>query len=143
MNALGTPRQAIANADVVDQLTQRIIGCAHAVSNTLGTGFVEKVYENALAHQMRKEGLTVLQQYPVRVAYDDVIVGEFYADALVNDTVVVELKAASALTADHVAQALNYLRATGLPACLLINFGLPKLQIRRLHPSPNWKSLQR
>ncbi|GEM_PF-1915401 len=65
---------------------------------------------------------------------------EFFADMLVENLVLVKLKAVSALNGDHIAQALNYLRATGLPVCLLINFGQAKLQIRRLHPSPNWKS---
>ena len=130
-------------ADVeIDQVTERIIGCVHKVSNTLGIGFIEKVYENSLAHEMRKNGLTIVQQYPVKVAYDGVIVGEFYLDILVNDLVIVELKAVSMLANEHMAQAFNYLRATSLPACLLINFGQTKAQIRRLHPSPNWKSLK-
>ena len=124
----------------LDKLTERIIGCAHTVSNTLGIGFVEKVYENSHAHEMRKDGLKVLQQYPIKVVYDGITVGEFFIDMLVADLVLVELKAASALTDEHLAQALNYLRATGLPACLLINFGQPRIQIRRLHPSPTWKS---
>ena len=124
----------------LDNLTERIIGCAHHVSNTLGIGFVEKVYENAHVHEMRKDGLEVVQQYPIKVIYDGVIVGQFYIDALVEGLVLVELKAVSALTEEHIAQALNYLRATGLPACLLINFGQPRIQIRRLHPSPAWKN---
>jgi GxxExxY protein len=90
---------------------------------------------------MRKDGLRVLQQYAIKVMYDGILAGEFFADMLVEGLVLVELKAVSALTADHIAQALNYLRATGLPACLLINFGKPRIQIGRLHPSPSWKSL--
>jgi GxxExxY protein len=124
----------------VDRLTEHIIACAFTVSNTLGIGFVEKVYENAFAHEMRKQGLGVKQQLPIEVSYDQVLVGEFFADLLVDDLVLVELKAVSVLNSEHLAQALNYLRATGLPACLLINFGQPKLQIRRLHPSPAWKT---
>ncbi|MBA4380271.1 MAG: GxxExxY protein [Anaerolinea sp.] len=123
----------------LDKLTEKIIGCAYRVSNTLGIGFVEKVYENAYAHEIRKDGLKVVQQFPIRVVYDSVIVGEFFADLLVEDRVLVELKAVSELTSEHLAQALNYLRATGLPACMLINFGKPRIQIRHLHPSPNWK----
>lgn len=123
----------------LDRLTERIIGCAHRVSNTLGVGFVEKVYENAYVYEMRKDHLNVIQQYPIRVHYDDILVGQFYADALVEGKVLLELKAAATLTEIHVAQSLNYLRATGLPACLLINFGQPRIQIRRLHPSPAWK----
>lgn len=124
----------------LDSITARIIGCAHRVSNTLGIGFVEKIYENAHVHEMRKDGLGVIQQYPIKVVYDGVLVGEFFADTLVENLVLVELKAVSALHDDHIAQALNYLRATGLPACLLINFGQPRIQVRRLHPSPTWKS---
>ena len=124
----------------LDKITERIIGCAYKVSNTLGIGFVEKVYENALFHEIRKDGLKVVQQYPVKVNYDGVIVGEFYLDMFVSDLVIVELKAVSTLTNEHMAQAFNYLRAAGLPACLLINFGQPKIQLRRLYPSPTWKS---
>lgn len=125
--------------EVLDKITERIISCAYKVSNALGIGFVEKIYENAHFHEMRKDGLQVIQQYPVKVKYDNVIVGEFFLDMLVNELGIVELKAVSTLTDDHVAQALNYLRATSLPACLLINFGQTKIQIRRLYPSPSWK----
>ena len=124
----------------LDKITERIVGCAYTVSNTLGIGFIEKVYENAHFHEMKKNSLKVVQQYPVKVNYDGVIVGEFYLDMLVNDLVIVELKAVSAIANEHMAQAFNYLRATGLPACLLINFGQPKIQLRRLYPSPTWKS---
>lgn len=123
----------------IDKLTEKIIACAFEVSNMLGIGFVEKVYENAFAHRMRKDGLKVVQQYPIKVMYDGVIVGEFLADMLVEDRILIELKAVSELTTEHLAQALNYLRATGLEACLLINFGKTRIQVRRLHPSPNWK----
>ncbi len=123
----------------VNAITQKIIGCAYVVSNTLGIGFVEKVYENALAHALRKTGLQVVQQYPIAVSFDGVLVGEFAADLLVDSTVLVELKAVSMLMQEHMAQALNYLRATGLPVCLLINFGKPKIEIQRLLPSTVWK----
>jgi GxxExxY protein len=123
----------------LDKITEKIIGCAYRVSNNLGIGFVEKVYENAHAHEMRKDGLRVVQQHPIKVVYDGIIVGEFFVDLLVEDRVLVELKAVSELTSEHLAQALNYLRASRLPACLLINFGKPRIQIRHLHPSLNWK----
>ena len=123
----------------LDKITKEIIGCAYRVSNNLGIGFVEKVYENAHAHEMRKDGLRVVQQHPIKVVYDGIIVGEFSVDLLVEDRVLVELKAVSELTSEHLAQALNYLRASRLPTCLLINFGKPRIQIRHLHPSPNWK----
>lgn len=125
----------------LDKLTEKIIGCAFKVSNSLGIGFVEKVYENAYAHRMRSDGLHVEQQFPIKVVYDGIVVGEFFADLLVENRILIELKAVSDLTTEHMAQALNYLRATGLESCLLINFGKPRIQIRHLHPSPNWKSL--
>jgi len=99
----------------VNLITEKIIGCSYDVSNSLGAGFVEKVYENALVHRIRKStGLIVAQQYPIKVTYDGIVVGEFFADLLVDERVLVELKAVSMLTNDHTAQALNYLRATGL-----------------------------
>src|SRR3990172_4004900 len=124
----------------LDAITERIIGAAHKVSNTLGAGFVEKVYENAHAYEMRKDGLVVVQQHPIKVIYDGIVVGDFFVDMLVESLVLVELKSVSALNDDHMMQTLNYLRASDLPACLLINFGTPKAQIRRLHPSPTWKT---
>ena len=124
----------------IDKLTERIIGCAYAVSNALGIGFVEKVYENAFAHELRKAGLDVRQQFPIKVNYDGIIVGEFFADLLVEENILIELKAVANLDSAHIAQALNYLRATGLETCLLINFGKPRIQVRNLKPSPQWKS---
>jgi GxxExxY protein len=125
---------------IIDKITEKMIASAFKVSNTLGIGFVEKVYENALAHQMRKNGIKVLQQHSIRVEYDNIAVGEFFADMLVEDRILVELKAVSELTSEHLAQALNYLRASGLVVCLLINFGRSRIQVRHLHPSLNWKS---
>ncbi len=120
------------NADMLNALSERIIGCAFTVANGLGSGFLEKVYENALAHELRKAGLTVAQQQGVSVIYDDVIVGEYAADLLVEAAVIVELKAVRALDDVHQAQCMNYLRATGLQLCLLLNFGRPRLEIRRI-----------
>ena len=116
----------------INTITERIIGCAYTVSNTLGAGFLEKVYENALAHEMRKQGLDIAQQHPIQVLYDGVLVGDFAADILVENTVLVELKAAKTLDDVHMAQCLNYLKATGLTVCLLLNFGQPKLGIKRI-----------
>jgi len=124
----------------VNEITQKIIGCAFEVSNTLGIGFVEKVYENALAHLIHKVGLKVVQQHPIKVTFDGILVGEFVADLLVEDRVLVELKAVSVLVNEHTAQALNYLRASGLEICLLINFGTSKVEIKRFLPSANWKT---
>jgi GxxExxY protein len=123
----------------VNQITGKIIGCAYSVSNTLGIGFLEKVYENALAHEVCKAGLKVEQQAPLKVVYDQVVIGDYYADLLVEKRVLVELKAVSTLATEHTAQALNYLRATGLEICLLINFGTTRVQIKRLLPSVYWK----
>jgi GxxExxY protein len=113
-------------------VTERIIGCAFTVANAPGRGFVEKVYENALAHEMRKSGLGVVQQRGIVVWYDDVIVGEYTADLIVEDQVIVELKVVEALSDVHIPRCRNYLRATGKPLCLLINFGQSKVEIRRI-----------
>jgi GxxExxY protein len=122
-----------------DELTQIIIGCAYKVSNALGSGFVEKVYENALAHEVYKSGLKVQQQYQIKVFYDGLVVGEFAPDLLVAEKVLVELKAVRELDEIHMAQAMNYLKASGLQICLLINFGKPKVEIRRLVPYEIWQ----
>jgi len=116
----------------LDRITESIIGCAYKVSNTLGAGFVEKVYENALAIELRKAGFRTEQQHPIRVRYDGAIVGEFTADLLVEGMIIVELKAVKAFDEVHSAQCMNYLRATGLPVCLLINFGKPKAEVKRI-----------
>ena len=121
-----------------NQWTETIIGCAFRVANTLGPGFVEKVYENALAHELRKHALQVEQQMPVAVFYDGVNVGSFCADIVVEGSVIVEIKAARDHNDVFVAQCLNYLKATGLPLCLLLNFGKPRLEIKRLRSgNPN------
>lgn len=116
----------------VDQVTERIIGCAYRVSNQLGSGFLEKVYENALALELRNNGLRVDQQHGIQVRYEGAVVGEFVTDLLVEGRVIVELKAVKVLDEVHMAQCLNYLKATGLTVCLLINFGRPKVQIKRV-----------
>jgi GxxExxY protein len=119
-------------ATEMDGITEKIIGCAFKVSTELGTGFVEKVYENALAHELRKAGLEVKQQFPIRVNYDGAVVGEFLCDQLVNGSVIIELKAVKQLEPVHMAQCLNYLKATGFKVCLLMNFGRKKLQLQRV-----------
>lgn len=125
----------------VNEITEKIIGCTYNVSNTLGIGFVEKVYENGMVVALRKSGLKVAQQHPIKVTFENVIVGEFFADLFVEEKVLVELKAVSMLTQEHTAQALNYLRATSVEVCLLINFGKPKVEIKRLLPSVYWKTV--
>ena len=113
-------------------MTKKIIGCAYAVHNKLGGGFLEKVYENALAYELRKEGLAVEQQYPIQVRYENVIVGDFVADLLVEGKVIVELKSVRALDEAHSAQGINYLKGTGLQVCLLLNFGKERVEVKRI-----------
>ncbi len=120
------------NRDELDAMTEQIIGCAFRVSNVLGQGFLEKVYENALAHELTKNGHTARQQHPLAVHYDGVVVGEYFADVLVNDAILVELKAVKALDDVHMSQCLNYLKATGLKVCLLINFGKARIEVKRI-----------
>jgi len=114
------------------ELTEKIIGCAFKVSNTLGCGYLEKVYENALAYELRKAGLKVEQQKRVDVFYDGILVGYFDADIVVEDNVILEIKAVRALDDAHRAQTLNYLKSTGLRLGLLINFGAPRVEIKRV-----------
>jgi GxxExxY protein len=116
----------------LNEVTERIIKCVYIVANTLGSGFLEKVYENALAHELKKSGFLVEQQKRIQVRYDGVVVGDYMADLLVQNAVLVELKAVKVLDNIHIAQCLNYLKATGFKVCLLLNFGTPKVQIRRL-----------
>ncbi len=121
-----------------DPLTEKILACAFKVSSRLGPGFLEKVYENALAFELERAGIPFERQKAIDVWYEGIVVGRFVADLLIEGTVLVELKAVKALDDSHLAQGLNYLRATALETCLLLNFGVPKLEIRRLKPSPYW-----
>ena len=114
-------------------LTRIIIGCAFDVLNELGPGFLESVYEKAMAIAVCEAGLRVRTQAPIEVLFRGQVVGEFYADLLIDEKVIVELKAVpSPLAPIHEAQLINYLNATGVPVGLLMNFGQPKLQYRRL-----------
>lgn len=121
-----------ANGPSVDALSGNVIGCAYRVMNTLGTGFSEKVYENALAHELRKAGVAVSQQHRIAVLYDEAVVGDYVADMLVGESILVELKVARALTDEHVAQCINYLAATGVHLCLLLNFARSRVQVQRV-----------
>jgi GxxExxY protein len=116
----------------LDEITRKIIGCAYAVSNSLGSGFLEKVYENALTHELRKAGMRVAQQFGTPVFYDGIVVGDYVADLLIEQIVLVELKAVQALDNIHMAQCMNYLKATGFHVCLLLNFGKPKIEVKRI-----------
>jgi GxxExxY protein len=113
------------------ELTEKIIGCAFKVYNTLGSGFLESVYHKSLHIELGKAGLVSEVHKPVNVYYDDQPVGEFIADIIVNDLVVVELKAIQKLNKVHEVQLVNFLRATGLSVGLLINFGEEKIEVKR------------
>ena len=102
------------------------------VNRILGSGFLEKVYESALAVELSRAGLAFEQQKPISVLYKEIEVGEYFCDFIVNDRLILELKALNVLAPEHEAQVLNYLRATGLKAALLLNFGRTRLGIRRL-----------
>jgi GxxExxY protein len=129
----GLPRlMSPAEREELNAITEKIIGCAYRVANGLGTGFLEKVYENALTYEMGKAGLKVERQVKLEVRYEKVIVGEFVADLVVEGKVLVEIKAAKAVNDAQVAQCMNYLRATGLSVCLLLNFGKSKIEVKRL-----------
>ena len=118
------------NADErrLNEISEGVIGCAYNVANALGAGFLEKVYENALVIERRTKGLHGEQQKSIQVRYSGEIVGEYVADLVVEESVLVELKAVKALDDVHLAQCLNYLKATGLKLCLLFNFGKPRLK---------------
>ena len=115
-----------------DPLTEKVIGCVFKVAIGLGAGFLEKVYENALIHELRKAGLKAEQQVFVSIHYDGQNVGDYVGDIVVEGRLLLELKACKSLEDAHLAQCLNYLKATGIGTCLLINFGTPKPQIRRV-----------
>ena len=114
----------------LDRLSSRIIASAFTVSNSIGCGFLEKVYENALRIELEKLGLRVKQQEPISVNYEGQVVGDYYADLWVDESVVIELKAAQTLVKHHEVQLVNYLTATGIECGLLLNFG-PSVQVKR------------
>ena len=116
-----------------EELTRKIFEACFEVSNELGAGFLESVYQNALPLALRQKGLKVEAQKPIAVIFRGENVGQFYADLLVDEKVIVELKAVSSLQPEHQAQVINYLKASGIEVGLLVNFGKPKLEYRRLH----------
>jgi GxxExxY protein len=121
-----------ANSDGLNDLSGQVIGCAFTVINSLGAGFLEKVYENALALELRAAGLTVKQQHGLTVYYRGAVVGEYAADLLIENMLLVELKTVKALDHAHLLQCTNYLKAAGLHLCLLLNFGSSRLEIKRV-----------
>ena len=116
---------------IYEDITTKILAACFEVSKELGAGFLESVYQNALMIALQEKGLTVEREHPLAVSFRGQIVGQFYADILVEDKIIVELKAVNALTDVHKAQVINYLKATGIEVGLLINFGNPKLEYRR------------
>lgn len=113
----------------IKQLTGIVIKCAFRVHNTLGSGYLEKVYENALRLDLEAEGLRVQQQAPIQVRYRGQVVGDFIADLVVEGRLIVEIKAVQKLAVEHEVQLVNYLTATGVDDGLLINFG-PSVEVR-------------
>ena len=116
----------------INDITYAINGAVFEVHKILGPGFLEKVYENSLVIELRKRGLKTETQVPIKVRYKDNIVGEYYADLLVENNVIVELKTVDKIEKIHEAQLLNYLKATGIQVGLLVNFKSRKAQIKRL-----------
>jgi len=125
-------KRRFASFGEINPITEKIIRCAYSVSNKLGCGFLEKVYENALAHELRKAGLIVGQQQQIQILYDNVEVGYYESDLTVEGVVLVEIKAVRELTDVHWPQCMNYLKATGFRVCLLIIFAQPKIEIKRI-----------
>ena len=109
-----------------------IIGAAFEVSNVLGAGFLEKVYENALNVELNFRGIKTLQQAPLKVFYKEELVGDYIADILVENEIIIEVKAVKEIDTVHLAQCMNYLRITGLKLCLLLNFSKPRVEIKRV-----------
>lgn len=112
-------------------LTEKIIACAYHVYNKMGSGFLESVYEKCLIIELRKNGLVVEGQKAIQVFYDEELVGDFIADIIVNNIIILELKAIKQLAKAHEVQLVNYLVATGKPVGLLMNFGEEKVEVKR------------
>lgn len=121
----------MAGGSSVDELSGRVIGAAMKVHSTLGPGFTEAVYQNALAIEMAIEGISFEREAKIEVRYRGEVVGHYRADLLVAGTLIVELKAVQAIIPEHEIQVVNYLAATGLEHALLLNFGVRSLQIKK------------
>jgi GxxExxY protein len=120
------------NNIVHKELSYKIVGCAMEVHSKLGSGFLEKVYENALMVLFRKEGIAAKQQTPIKVNFEGELVGEYYADILVDEKIILELKTADKIVDIHRAQILHYLRATGIKLGMILNFGNKNFEYERL-----------
>ncbi len=123
------------NADecgFLNSLTEQVLGAAFEVSNTLGAGFLEKVYERALLKELAFRGIRAITQASFPVTYKGERVGDYFADILVEGVLLIEVKCADRLASEHTAQCLNYLRASGLSLCLLVNFQKPRIEWKRV-----------
>ncbi|MCL4471330.1 MAG: GxxExxY protein [Sulfuricella sp.] len=114
------------------ELAYQVVGLAMQVHTRLGNGFLEKVYENALMLLLRKAGIDAVQQAPITVLFEGESVGTYYADILVDDKIILELKTVGEISESHKAQALNYLKATGLDLAMVFNFANPRLEYQRI-----------
>jgi len=119
-----------------DEFTESIIGCAFKVYNTLGSGFLENMYKKELLIELKSAGLAAEEESPITVTYKEHNVGTFYADIVVDKRVILELKAVDSIAKVHEIQVVNYLKATGIPIGLLLNFGSSSLQIKRKYRDP-------
>ncbi|OPX30263.1 MAG: hypothetical protein B1H06_00030 [Candidatus Cloacimonas sp. 4484_143] len=115
-----------------ENLSEKIRQASYEVHKYFGTGFLEKVYENSLKYKLEKINLEVYQQYPIPVYYEEIKVGEYFADLFIDQKIILELKVASTLDKIHFAQLKHYLKATGVRLGILINFGNNKLQFKRV-----------
>ena len=120
------------NEILYKDLSYKIVGLAMRVHRKLGYGFLEKVYENALMVLFRREGIEAKQQAPITVYFEEEIVGNYYADILVEDKVILEIKSVEKIIDAHIAQTLNYLKATGLRLAIILNFSKEKLEYKRI-----------
>ena len=118
--------------EYLDQLLYKVVGACYEVSNVLGGGFLEKVYERALLNELRLRGIVAEAQVPLEVVYKGEVVGEYFCDILVEGKFIIELKCCDAFAKEHLAQTLNYLRATGFTLALMVNFQRPKLEWQRV-----------
>ncbi len=118
-----------------EELTAAILKCCFEVSNELGSGFLESVYEKALIVALAQTGLSVQSQVPLKVTFRGVIVGDFFADLIIEKKILIEIKSVSRLTPDHKAQVINYLNATGFEVGLLVNFGTSGVEYFRFRPT--------
>jgi len=118
--------------DEINDLSNKVIGAAFEISNVLGAGFLEKVYENALNIELNNRKIKAQQQAPLKVYYKGELVGDYFAGILVENKLIIEIKTVKEFDSIHLAQCINYLKITGLKLCLLINFSKPKVEIKRI-----------